>query len=77
MRHPVIGVFNNTQDLWLEAIPRAYHNNEWHDTDMWLYTNTEWRQVGNAGTLMIPFITVDGEYFYTSDGKMFLVRAHK
>ena len=71
-----MGVFNATQDLFLEATSRIYLSGDWHDCQPYVYDNGAWRMVGGAGTLMIPFITSDGEYFYTSDNKMFLVREH-
>ena len=76
MRHPAIGIFNETQNLWLEATPRIYLSGEWHDCQPYIFDTNAWRLVGGAGALMVPFITSDGEYFYTSDNKMFLVREH-
>lgn len=77
MKYSVVGVYNQAQDLWLEAIPRLNLTSNWRNVKVFVYTDSEWRQVGGAGTFMIPFITVDGEYFYTSDGKMLLVKAHE
>ena len=76
MIHPIVGVFNETQDLFIEALPRVYNENAWRQAACYVWHNNAWKQVGGATTLMIPFITSDGKYFYTSDGKMFLVRNH-
>ena len=38
------------------------------------YLNNNWQTLGAAGTLMIKFITSDGQEFYTSNGELFLVR---
>lgn len=43
----------------------------------YIYTDNAWKQVGSAGTFMIPFVTSNGEFLYTSDGKMFLVKEHE
>lgn len=76
-RASVVGVYNETSDLWLEGIPNVYNSNTWKSCHPYIYTDGEWRPAGAAGTLMVPFITSDGNYFYTSDGKMFLVRQHE
>ena len=76
MRHCVVGIWDATEDLYIEASPVVRFSNGWHDCQPYVYDEGEWKMIGGAGTLMIPFITSDGKYFYTSDGKMFLVRTH-
>lgn len=76
MIHPVVGVFNETQDLFIEALPRVYNENTWRQAACYVWDNNEWKQVGGATTLMIPLMTSDGKYFYTSDNRMLLVRNH-
>lgn len=77
MRNAVVGVFNASQDLYLEGNPKVWDGSTWKQVWPYIWTGSAWKAVGGAHTLMIPFITSDGEYFYTSDGKMFLVRAHE
>lgn len=78
MRHSVIGVWEEASDQFEEYSPRIYTNGAWNIAPLvYVYTENEWQLCGGARTLMIPFITSDNKYFYTSDGKMFLVRAHE
>lgn len=72
----VVGLWSDTTDKYEEYRPMIYHNGEWQRVLPYVGFEGEWAPVGHTGTLMIPFITKDGEYFYTSDGLMFLVRSH-
>lgn len=38
------------------------------------YTNGEWKMIGGAGCLMVPFIDANGDKVYDSNGKAYLVR---
>lgn len=77
MRYSVMGIWNSTSDKFIEMIPLVYHNGNWYGASAKVYDENQWKQIGGAKTLMVPFITSDGNYFYTSDGKMFLVRQHE
>lgn len=59
---------------WDLVVPYIYTNNQWVPVTATGYTNNSWRTFGDAGTLMVKFITSDGQEFYTSDGELFLVR---
>lgn len=73
----IIGIFNATQNKWIESSPFIYTTNGWLNSTAYIYTDNAWKQVGSAGTFMIPFVTSNGEFLYTSDGKMFLVKEHE
>ena len=72
----VVGLYNSTDTEYKEYFPLIYTNNTWKCVEPYVYDGTTWRRIGGVGTLMIPFITSDGEYFYTSDGKLFQVKNH-
>ena len=77
MSNSIVGVWENMYDEYGEYRPFVYKDGEWRSTiTPYVYWESEWKPIGKAGTLMIPFMTVDNEYFMTSDGKMFLVRNH-
>ena len=63
-----------TNNDWDLVVPYIYTNNQWVRAQPKGYTNNEWLTLGAAGTLMVKFITSDGQEFYTNDGKLFLVR---
>lgn len=77
MKQCVIGIWANNTDGFIEAVPRIYSNNTWTNSVIpYVYDGSAWKAIGKAGTLMIPFITSQGEDFYDSTNKPFLVRSH-
>lgn len=74
MIYSIIGVHNGTD--FVEAIPKVYDGTTWQQAACYVYDGTDWQPIGRGKTLYVPFITSDGKYFYTSDGKLFQVRAH-
>ena len=78
MRVPyaVVGIWDEEMGEYTEYRPMIYHNGTWQGCLPYVYTDGQWEPCGHARSLMIPFLTKNGEYFYTSDGRMFLVRAH-
>ena len=75
MIYNIVAVHNGTE--FVEAIPKLYDSATWKNAAPYVYVDNAWQPIGASRTLYIPFITSDGYYFYTSDGKMFLVRAHE
>ncbi len=73
----VIGVYNSATDQFKEYCPMVYRNGQWTKALSFAYINGTWQPVGQAGTLMIPFILSDGSELHTSDGKLFQVRNHE
>ena len=73
----IVGVWRTSTDQFEEYIPYVYTNNQWVCALPYAYTENSWKRVGGAGTLYIPFMTSSGDYFYTSDGKIFLVKNHE
>lgn len=76
MRYNIVGIFDSTLDKFIEAKPLIYYNGTWHNVNTKVYSNNEWKQIGGAGVFMVPFLTSNGEYFYTIDEKLLLVKEH-
>ena len=77
MIQSVIGIWKDATNGFIEGVPRIYDGSLWrYSVKPYVYDGTSWQPVGQAGTLMIPFITSQGEYFYDSNNKQFLVRSH-
>lgn len=74
MIYSIVGVHNGTE--FVEAIPQIYNGTTWKQAGLYVYDENTWQPIGRGKTLYIPFITSNGDYFYTSDGKLFQVRAH-
>ena len=75
LRDSVIGIWNNSINDFNEYLPKVYFNSQWVLTRPYVYSNGAWRPVGQAGTLMIPFVTSTSDQLYVN-GELFQVRRH-
>ena len=72
----IVGVWRNSTNQFEEYEAYIYDDG-WVPVLPYVYSDGAWRRIGGAGTLMVPFVTSTGDYFYTSDGKLFQVRNHE
>ena len=73
----VVGVWSDAQSKYVEATVYVYTNGAWQRVAPYVYSSGSWKNVGGAGTLMVPFYTSSGSYeFHTSGGEVFQVREH-
>jgi len=71
LQNPVVGIYRNSTSDHEEYVANIYSNSEWIIARPYIYINDAWQPVGQAGTLMLPFITSTGDEFHTSNGELF------
>ena len=86
MIHSVVGIYNAPGVDYEEYCPYIFtgpntgiNNTGWTPAGVYVYTSPsegDWIPIGATQTLMIPIFDSTGNQFTTSDGKIFLVRAH-
>lgn len=72
----VVGIWDSTEDKFIEANPLIYSNGAWVRTLPYVYDEDIWHEIGAAKTLMIPLIPVGDNYFFDATESLFLVRSH-
>lgn len=77
---PIVGIYNTISDKYEKYWVKVYNSNtnSWDIGYPYIYNNNieDWQTIGGAGVFYLPFITSDGKYFYTSNGKLFQVKGH-
>ena len=77
MIQSVIGIWKDATNGFIEGVPMIYNGTTWlRSLKPYVYNGSSWQPVGQAGTLMIPFITSNGLQLYDHNNKPFLVRTH-
>ena len=56
------------------ALPYVYDSNQWKPVSSKIYMNSQWKKMGQAGTLMVPLFDANGQQVYDSTGEEILVR---
>lgn len=72
MRRGGVSIYTSNDNHF--GLPFVYSNSSWQKAQPYVYINNNWELAGQAGVLMLYFLTSIGDYFMTSNNEYFLVR---